>query len=42
MSDAHRAFLRKLIPPPVVTLLARVLGRRYNRDIAPVWRRHRA
>jgi hemerythrin-like domain-containing protein len=38
MSDAHRAFLRTLIPAPVVTVLAKVFGRRYNRDIAPVWR----
>jgi hemerythrin-like domain-containing protein len=38
MSDQHRAFLRTLIPGPVVTLLAKVFGRRYNRDIAPVWR----
>jgi len=38
MSDAHRAFLRSLIPAPVVTVLAKVFGRRYNRDIAPVWR----
>jgi hemerythrin-like domain-containing protein len=38
MSDSHRAFMRTLIPAPVVTLLATVFGRRYNRDIAPVWR----
>jgi hemerythrin-like domain-containing protein len=38
MSDDHRAFLRTLIPVPVVTVLAKVFGRRYNRDIAPVWR----
>lgn len=38
MNDAHRAFLRTLIPAPVVTLLAKVFGRRYNRDIARVWR----
>ncbi len=38
MSDQHRAFMRTLIPAPVVTLLAKVFGRRYNRDIAPVWR----
>jgi hypothetical protein len=38
MSDDHRAFLRTLIPAPVVTVLAKVFGRRYNRDIAPVWR----
>lgn len=38
MSDDRRAYLRTLIPAPVVTLLAKVFGRRYNRDIAPVWR----
>jgi hemerythrin-like domain-containing protein len=38
MSDEHRAFLRTLIPAPVVTVLAKVFGRRYSRDIAPVWK----
>ncbi len=38
MSEEHRAFLRTLVPAPVVTVLAKVFGRRYNRDIAPVWR----
>jgi hypothetical protein len=38
MSAEHRAFMRTLIPGPVVTVLAKVFGRRYNRDIAPVWR----
>jgi hypothetical protein len=38
MSDEHRAFLRSLVPAPVITLLAKVFGRRYNRDIAPAWR----
>ena len=38
MSDEHRAFLRSLVPAPVVTVLARVFGRRYNREVAPVWR----
>jgi hemerythrin-like domain-containing protein len=38
MSDEHRAFLRTLIPAPVVTVLAKVFGRRYNRDIARVWK----
>jgi hypothetical protein len=32
------AYLRSLIPAPVVTVLAKVFGRRYNRGIAPVWR----
>jgi hemerythrin-like domain-containing protein len=38
MSEDHRAYLRSLIPAPVVTVLAKVFGRRYDRDIAPVWR----
>ncbi|MCW2578625.1 MAG: hemerythrin protein [Blastococcus sp.] len=38
MSDEHRAFLKKTVPTPVVTVLARVFGRRYYRDIAPVWK----
>ncbi len=38
MSDEHRAFLRTLVPAPVVTVLARVFGRRYGREVAPVWR----
>lgn len=38
MSGDHRAFLRTLIPAPVVTVLAKVFGRRYTRDIASVWR----
>lgn len=38
MSDEHRAFLRTQVPAPVVTVLAKVFGRRYNRQIAPVWR----
>jgi hemerythrin-like domain-containing protein len=38
MSDGHRGFLRTLVPAPVVSVLATVFGRRYNRDIAPIWR----
>ena len=38
MTDEHRAFLRTLIPAPVVTVLAGVFGRRYRREVAPVWR----
>lgn len=38
MSDEHRAFMRTLIPGPVVTVLAKLFGRRYTRDIASVWR----
>jgi hemerythrin-like domain-containing protein len=38
MSDEHRAFLKKTVPTPVVTVLARVFGRRYYKTVAPVWR----
>jgi len=38
MSDEHRAFLKKTVPSPVVTVLSRTFGRRYYKDIAPVWR----
>ena len=37
MSEEHRRFLRGTVPAPVVTVLARVFGRRYYREIAPVW-----
>jgi hemerythrin-like domain-containing protein len=37
MTDDHRAFLKKTVPTPVVTVLAKVFGRRYNREVAPVW-----
>ena len=38
MSSEHRAFLKSLVPTPVVSLLAKLFGRRYNREVAPVWR----
>ncbi|TFV65547.1 UNVERIFIED_ORG: hemerythrin domain-containing protein [Bacillus sp. AZ43] len=38
MSDEHRAFLRATVPAPVVTVLAKVFGRRYYKDVAPTWR----
>ncbi|SFF72002.1 hemerythrin domain-containing protein [Blastococcus tunisiensis] len=38
ISDEHRAFLRTAVPAPVVVVLARTFGRRYYRDVAPVWR----
>lgn len=38
MRDEHRAFMRSTVPPPVTFVLGRVFGRRYNREIAPVWR----
>jgi hemerythrin-like domain-containing protein len=37
MSDEHRAYLKATVPTPVVTVLARVFGRQYYRDVAPVW-----
>jgi hypothetical protein len=30
--------LKATVPTPVVTVLARVFGRRYNPEVAPVWR----
>jgi hemerythrin-like domain-containing protein len=38
MGDAERAYFRATVPPPVVFVLARTLGRRYYREVAPVWR----
>ena len=38
MSEENRAFLRKTVPTPVVTLLARTFGRRYYKDVAPTWK----
>jgi hemerythrin-like domain-containing protein len=38
MTDEGRAFLRKTVPAPVVVVLARTFGRRYYRNVAPVWR----
>jgi hemerythrin-like domain-containing protein len=38
MTADHQAFLRTLVPMPVVVLLARLFGRRYYREVAPVWR----
>jgi hemerythrin-like domain-containing protein len=38
MSDDNRAYLGKTVPAPVVYVLSRTFGRRYYRDVAPVWR----
>jgi hemerythrin-like domain-containing protein len=38
MSAENRAYLRTQVPAPVVSVLAKVFGRRYSREIAPVWR----
>jgi hypothetical protein len=37
IDDEGRACLRRNVPMPVVVLLARTFGRRYYRDVAPVW-----
>ena len=36
--DRERTALRSNIPGPVVTILTALLGRRYKREVAPVWR----
>ena len=36
--ERERTALRSTIPGPVVTVLTKVLARRYNREVAPVWR----
>jgi hemerythrin-like domain-containing protein len=38
MSAENRAFLKQTVPTPVVTVLSRVFGRRYYKDVAPTWR----
>jgi Hemerythrin HHE cation binding domain len=38
MSPEHRAYFRSTVPPPVVFVFTRLFGRRYRREIAPVWR----
>ena len=38
MSPENRAFLGTQIPGPVVTVLAKLFGRSYYREVAPVWR----
>jgi hemerythrin-like domain-containing protein len=37
MEPETRRYLRSAIPPPVLFLLGRVVGRSYHREIAPVW-----
>jgi hemerythrin-like domain-containing protein len=39
MAPAERSYFRATVPPPVVFVLSRVFGRRYRREVAPVWRR---
>ncbi|RBY83099.1 hemerythrin domain-containing protein [Blastococcus sp. TF02A-30] len=38
MGERERTFLRSTVPAPMVLVLARVFGRRYTREIAPLWR----
>ena len=38
MADDDKAFLRTQLPGPVVTVLAKLFGRSYYREVAPVWR----
>ncbi|SDE99680.1 Hemerythrin HHE cation binding domain-containing protein [Blastococcus aurantiacus] len=38
MSEENRAVLKRSVPTPVVTVLSRVFGRRYYKDVAPTWR----
>ena len=38
MDREGRRYLASTIPGPVVLVLSKVLGRRYHRTIAPVWR----
>lgn len=38
MGDDVRTYLRSTVPRPVTWVLGRVFGRRYHREIAPVWR----
>jgi NAD(P)-dependent dehydrogenase (short-subunit alcohol dehydrogenase family) len=36
-ADEVRAALRRSIPGPVITIIGGLLGRRYRKEIAPVW-----
>ena len=38
MTDDGRAFLKTTVPTPVVAVLGKTFGRRYYREVAPVWR----
>jgi hemerythrin-like domain-containing protein len=37
MGDAERAYFRATVPPPVTYVLSHTFGRRYYREVAPVW-----
>ena len=38
MSEESRAYLKTVVPALVVVVLAKTFGRRYYREVAPVWR----
>ncbi len=38
MDPESRAYVRSTIPGPIVTVFSKVFGRRYHREVAPVWR----
>ena len=38
MEERCRVYLRSTIPRPVTVVLSKVFGRRYHREVAPVWR----
>jgi DUF438 domain-containing protein len=42
MDPASRTYLRSTVPAPVVAVFSHVLGRRYHREVAPVWRSTRS
>jgi len=37
-TDEEKRALRVDVPPPVIAILPRLFGRRYRREVAPVWR----
>ncbi len=39
LGPEEERYVKANIPGPVVAVLSRVLGRRYHREIAPIWRR---
>jgi len=38
MDPESAAYVRQTVPAPVVAVFSRVLGRRYHREVAPVWK----
>jgi hypothetical protein len=37
MTDEGRTYLKATVPSPVVFVLSHVFGRRYHKEVAPVW-----